>query len=184
MEKKKSQQPVSSAPPPITPLKGTYIPSKPPPAIPKPRDPKKTPRKEVRRELAPGYQSIGAFLSTVEGYTTQEFIATTPGYRDVPYFQEFVVVDGIEVLRDIFNRLNTEFQDRNEIHWFLSSRWEGKFPELHIFLIACGIWKFTLLHCEDVEEGNSGATHHQEVETKEAIEARKPVSFDVLDSEY
>jgi len=167
--KEKSQQlVVPSLPRPIKPLRAGYssLP-KPPPSIPKPMDPKKTPKKEVRRELVSGYQSIGAFLSTVEYYTRQEFVGTTPGYRDIPDFQEFVAVDGIEVLRDIFNRLNTEFQDRNEIHWFLSSCWEGRFPELRIFLIACGIWKFILLHSEEPGEGNARVTDHQKAETRD-----------------
>ena len=42
---------VPSPPRPITPVGASYLPPTPPPAVPKPMKPKKTPRKEVRREL-------------------------------------------------------------------------------------------------------------------------------------
>jgi len=146
----------------------TYFPPKPPPPLPKPTDPKKMQRKKVQRELALSHQSFPVFLRRVEYYTREEFFATRPDDRNMPSFPEFKAAYGIEVLKDIFSRLQTEFQDRNEIHWFLASRWEGKFSELHTFLIVAGVWKFILLHSEEVKEGNSRATNHQEAKTREA----------------
>lgn len=172
IDRVKSSQPLSAQPKPIARLRCSPIPRESTEIhIPKLTDPKKKPRKEVRRKLDRGYQSKRRFLRKVDQYTRWKFRKIRPT-DEMPDFWEFEDDDGIEVLLDVLSRLPTEFQDRNEIRWFLASRWEGEVSELHTFVIAAGVWKFIQLHCDDVEKDNGGATHQQEAETGEAAAQR------------
>lgn len=163
-----SNQPVSKAPPPITPLAGiSYVPTTPVPRIPELVAPGETPGKQVRRKLR-RYLSFDDFLRIVKIYTEKE-PETILDSRNAPDFQKLEI---LEVLRDVYNRLPKEFQGLKEIHWLLASHWKDELSERHIYRVARGIRKFIVKHCKDMEEGNNRATLHQEVETEEAVAQR------------
>ena len=156
---------ISKLPRPVRPLGPGYSLPEPPPPIPKLTDPKKTPKKKVRRELAPGYQTFEIFRDIVKRNTEKE-PETVLDFRNAPDFQKLEIIEG---LKDIFSRLQTECQDLNEIRWFLTSHWKDELSERHIFRIARGIWKFIVLHCEDVESKDGQAEEvKQEIQGSQA----------------
>ena len=175
IDRVKSSQPLSAQPKPIARLRCSPIPRESTEIhIPKPIDPKGTPRKNVLRKIAHRYRKFGGFWSKVETLARREFIEKRQGNEDVPHFPEFYTHTGKEALKDIFLRLLTEFQDFDEIYWLLSSRWKGKFSELHIYLIACGVWDFILDHCEDVEsdEGQAEEIEQEMQDPQEELPAK------------
>jgi len=166
--RKKDHKPIfiSKLPRPVRPLGPGYSLPEPPPPIPKLTDPKKTPKKKVQRKLAPGlYQTFEIFRDIVKRNTEKE-PETALDSRNAPDFQKLEI---IEVLKDIFSRLQTEFQDLDEIRWFLTSHWKDELSERHIFRIGRGIWKFIVLHCEDVESKDGQAEEvKQEIQGSQA----------------
>ena len=85
----------------------------------------------MRRKLAFSYQTFDTFRHIVEINTNEE-PETTLDSRNAPDFRKLEV---IEVLLDIFNRLETEFQDLKDIRWFLTSCWKDELSERDIYRI-------------------------------------------------
>lgn len=149
---------------------------------------KKPPTQRPRRRIV-RHKTFTGFLVYVERLAREEFVNTRPHNEPVPQFREFRTAAGRAALKEIFDRLPTEFRNHEETQAILADRLKGSLPdEDNNGIIARAIDSFIMLHCEDVKEGNNGATHHREAEIGEAdrgTERRKPAdTFKVVLNNY